>query len=60
LISSILPGKGFKYFFKSFVDLVGDDTSLGETLLVAPWFSWFVLIRQETNFFEALVSHSNP
>jgi hypothetical protein len=34
----MLLGKGFKYSFKSFVDLVGEGYSLEETLLVGPWF----------------------
>jgi len=41
---------------KSFVDLVGEGYSLGETLIVGPWFSWFVLIRQHTTSLVALVS----
>jgi len=59
-ISFILIGKGFKHFFQYFIDLVGEGYPVEETLLVGPWFSWFVLIRQGTTSLDALVSHSNP
>jgi hypothetical protein len=56
LFSYILLGKGLSIIFKSFVDLVGEGYSLRETLLVGPWFSWYVLIGQETTILVALVS----